>query len=157
MDIWPSGFKTICLFRWKPIGFHWKYMLLLWPWQRSIWSGLCMLGSSPIGVSTFMMKIFQTQRQQFMPLSKVSKCENFDDHGNIENKVRSNICHATKGLLIMHLGYKYQVSNLNDYWFMDICLSHWLQCENWTLTHKIQNWGCSYQSFVMPFITLRLR
>ena len=27
----PNGRKTICLFRWKPIDFHWKCLWLLWP------------------------------------------------------------------------------------------------------------------------------
>ena len=39
-----SGLETICLFRWKPIDFHWKCLLLLWPWQRLNWSGSCKLG-----------------------------------------------------------------------------------------------------------------
>ena len=34
----PSGLKSTCPFRWKPNDFHWKCLLLLWPWQKSNWS-----------------------------------------------------------------------------------------------------------------------
>ena len=33
---------------------------------------------------------------------------------------------------------------------MNICLSHWLQRKNWTLTGNIQKWGCSSLIVGMP-------
>ena len=51
---------------------------------------------------------------------------------------RSNFWHAINGLVIRHLRYKYQVSNSNGHWYMDICLFYWLQWENSALAHKIQ-------------------
>ena len=44
----------------------------------------------------------------------------------LKTKLRSNLSHAIKGLVIMHLGCLCQVSTPNGYWFMDICVSHWL-------------------------------
>ena len=68
----------------------WKCLLLLWPWQRSIWSGWCLLGSSSIDVSTCRLKIFQTQRWQFVPLLKVSNVKTFNDRRELEKKVKFN-------------------------------------------------------------------
>ena len=50
---------------------------------------------------------------------------------------------CSKRSFIVHLRCKYQVSISNGYWFTDICLSHWFEWENSTLTHKIQTWRCS--------------
>ena len=52
----------------------------------------------------------------------------------------------------MHLWCKYKVITSNGYLFMDICLSHWLQWKNWTLTHKIKKWGCSDFILHLPCI-----
>ena len=84
---WPSGLKLICLFRWKPIGFHWKCLLLLWPWQKSNWSGWCMFGSSSIDVSTLMLKIFQTQNMSVCGTFK-NCVKIFYDPGDLENKAK---------------------------------------------------------------------
>ena len=43
-------------FRVHANNFHREYLLLLWSWQKSKWSGWCMLGSSFIEVSTLMIK-----------------------------------------------------------------------------------------------------
>ena len=48
---------------------------------------LYMLGTSSIDVSTFIIKIFQTQKRHFMPLSKVSNVKTFCDHGDLENNL----------------------------------------------------------------------
>ena len=45
--------------------------------------------------------------------------------GDLENKVKVKIM-AVIYLVIMHLQNKYEVCTLNGYWFMGICLSHWL-------------------------------
>ena len=47
-------------------------VLLLWPWQRSNWSGRCMQGSSSIDGSSVAIKIFWIQRWQSVPTSKVA-------------------------------------------------------------------------------------
>ena len=130
---WPSGLKTICLFRWKTIDFSGKCLLLLWPSQRSNRSGWCMLSRSSLDVFTLMIKIFQTQSWQFVPPSKVTNVKNFYDPGNLVNKIKVKLMTCKKGLVIMHLKYKYQVSTSNSSWFMDICLSF---SYNW----KIQLW-----------------
>ena len=117
-----SGLKTTCLFRWKPIDFYWKFLLFLWPWQRSNWSCWCILGGSSIDVSTLLIKIFETQ-WQFMPPSKLPNVKTFYDHGDLKTRSRSNLWHSIKGFVIKHLRYKYQVSISNGCWLMDICLS----------------------------------
>ena len=52
---------------------------------------------------------------QFVPLSKVSTVINFYNHGDLENTVMVKLMNAIKGLLIMYLGYRYQVCTLNGY------------------------------------------
>ena len=99
----PYGLKTLWLFRWKPIV----------QWQRSYWYGWCMLERSSIDVSTIMMKNFQIQRWQFVPTSKILNVKTFYDPGDLETRSRSNLWHAIKSLVIMPLGYKYQVSASN--------------------------------------------
>ena len=62
------------------------------------------------------------------------KVNTFYDCGILKTWSRSD-WHAIKGLVIMHLGYLYQVCTLND-----ICPSHWSLWKYSTLTEK---WGCS--------------
>ena len=91
---------------------HWfdcKCLLLLWPWQRSNSSIWCMSRSSQ-DASTLVIKIFQTQKWQFVPPSKVTNMKTFCDHGDLENKVNVKLRCTIKGLVIMHLRCKYQVS-----------------------------------------------
>ena len=66
-----------------------------WPWQRSNWSGWCLLGRSLLDVSTLMIKIFQTQRWQFVQTSNVANVKTFCDFSDLENKVKVNkrSCH----------------------------------------------------------------
>ena len=94
--------KIIWLFRWKSVDFNWKCLLLLWPWQRSNWLGWWMLTGSSSDVSTFKKKIFQTQRGQFVPHSKVPNVKSLFDPSDLENKVKVNLmtfndrfCHYT--------------------------------------------------------------
>ena len=54
--------------------------------------------------STLMMKIFQTQRWQFVPTSKVPNVKNSDDPGDLRNKVKDKLLTCNKGLAIR---YKY--------------------------------------------------
>ena len=122
----PIGLKTISLYRWIPIDFYWKCLLLLWAWQKSNWSVWIMLGKSSVDVSTHMIKNFQTQRWQFVPLSKFQMWKLFMILVTLKTKSCSNLWYAIEDLAIMHVGYKYQVSSLIGYWFVGICLSHWL-------------------------------
>ena len=62
--------KLIWILRCLPLTSYWKCPMLLWPWQRSNWSGWCVLGSSSKDVSSIKIKIFQIQRWQFVPPSK---------------------------------------------------------------------------------------
>ena len=64
-------------------------------------------------VSTLMMKIFQTQRWEFMPTSKVPNVKTFQNPGDLKTKVKV-MRHAIKSLVIMHLGCKFQVRT--DLW-----------------------------------------
>ena len=118
--------KTRCLFRWKPIHFHWKCPMLLWPWQRPKWSGWCILGRSLIDASTLMIENFQAQRWQFVPLSKFQMWKIDIILVTLKIRSRSKFLHAVKCLVIVHLGYKYHLCTFNSYWFMGISLSHWL-------------------------------
>ena len=136
---------TVCA-RWSKCDhgdFHWKCLLLLWPWKRSNRSGWCIRGNSSMNVSSIMIKIFQTQRWQFVPLPEVPNVKVFYDCGYLKNMVEVKFMTCKKGLVIMHLGCKYKVLTSNGYWFMDICLSHLLSWKSTTLTHTIQKWGCS--------------
>ena len=92
--------------------------------QKSNWSGWCMLGGSLTDVSTFMIKIFQIQRWQFVPLSKFFQCENFLILVTLKTRSSTNLWHAIKGVAIGHLGYKHNVCTSNGYWFVGICLSY---------------------------------
>ena len=56
---------------------------------------------------------------------------------SIKTRSRSSLWYTLKGLL-MHLGYRYQVSTSTGYWYMGSCLSIWLLWENSTLAYKIQ-------------------
>ena len=78
----PNGLKTICLFRWEPIDFHWKDLLLLWPYL----------------VSTHIIIIFQTlvpfYKSRIWKLSMIPR--------DLENKVKvilmacnERYCHYT--------------------------------------------------------------
>ena len=87
-----------------------RFLLMLWPWQRSNWSGWCMQQSSWRDISSVMIKIFQTRSWQFVPPSKVPTVKTFYDRGHLETKSGSKLWHAIKGLVIVHLGCKYQVS-----------------------------------------------
>ena len=104
-----SGLKTICLFRWNPFDFYWICLLLLLPCQMSNWSGWWMFGSSPKDVSTFTMKIFQTQRWQFVPLRKFQMWNLFMIMMTLKIRSMSNLSHAIKGPDIMHIRYEYKV------------------------------------------------
>ena len=84
----PSGLKTVYPFRWKPIDFYRKCLLLLWPGQRSNWSELCLLGRLSLDLSAVMIKIFQTPKWQFVTPSKVLNAKTFHDPGDFENKVK---------------------------------------------------------------------
>ena len=69
-----------------------------------------MLGRPSIDVAVLIIKIFQTPKCQFVPLSKATNVKIFSDPGDLENKVKVKLLHAIKGLVILHLSYKYQVS-----------------------------------------------
>ena len=112
---WTSGLKTIFLFSWKPIDFHWKCQLQLWPWQKSNWSGWYMMVSSSAEVSRLMVKSSWSKNDRLCHIQIFQVWRS-----------RSNLWHAIKELVIMNLGYKYQVRILTGYWFMGTCLSRWL-------------------------------
>ena len=92
----PSSLKTTCLFRWKPTDFHWKCLLLWWLWQRSNWSGWCVLGWSSIDVPALMIKIFEIQRWQFMPTSKGPNVKTLYDPCDLENRVKIKLLTSNK-------------------------------------------------------------
>ena len=80
-----------------------------------------------VGLQQMYLKIFQTQRWQFVPPSKVSTVKTFCGPGDLKNKVKVKLmtrnkrsCHCASEVWISNLPYS------NGYWFMDICLSHWL-------------------------------
>ena len=69
----------------------------------------------------------------------------------LSRKSRSTLWHAIKVLVIMHLGYKYQVCTwLLVYGHFSIPL---VILKKWTLTHKIQKWWRSDLIFFMSFNT----
>ena len=47
-------------------------------------------------VSTIMIKVFQTQKWQFVPLTKVPNMKTFSDHGEPENKVKVKVMTLNK-------------------------------------------------------------
>ena len=102
------------------IDFHWKCLLLLWPWQRSNLSGWCILDRNSINVSTCAIKFFQTQRWRFVPLSKFLMWKFSMILMTLKTMSGSNLRNEIKDLVIMHFGCKYKVSTFNGYWFMDI-------------------------------------
>ena len=57
----------------------------------------------------------------------VSKVKIFYSHCHLDNKAKVIFWHVIKCLVIMHLGYKYQVWIINGYCLKGICLFH---CEN---------------------------
>ena len=77
------------------IDFHWICLLLMWPWQRSNWSGGFILGSSSMDVSTLMMKIFQTKADSFCHFPSF-KFETFCDLGDLENKIKVKLLTCKK-------------------------------------------------------------
>ena len=126
----------------KPIDFHWKVHCYCEPLQGSNWSGWYMLGSSLINASTHDKKL-TNPKMKVCAIFLSFKCENWYDPGDLGNEVKVKFLHAKKGLVILHLGYKYQICTLDGYWLMSICLSHWLLWVIWILTHKIQKRGNS--------------
>ena len=61
-----------------------------------------------------MIKIFQTERWQFVSPSKVSNVKNFYDPGDLENKLKVKHINAIKGLVVKRLRYEYQM--VTDLW-----------------------------------------
>ena len=84
----PGSLKSRCLFQWKLINWHWRCLLLQWPWQRSNWSGWCMWCRPSIDLFAFMKEIFQTPIWQWVPTPNVKNVNNSYDPGELENKVK---------------------------------------------------------------------
>ena len=101
-------------------------------------------------VSTLTIKHLPRPEMTVCATFKVSNVKIFHDYVTSKTRSRSNLWHAVKGFVLMDLGYSYQVCTLNGYWFMDICLSHWLKCKISTFTHKIQKQGCNDLILGMP-------
>ena len=76
---------------------------------KLIW--LMYIDSSSTDVSTCSIKIFQTQRWQFVPPSKFQMWN--PSMVALKTRSRSNLWHVIKVFVTMHLWYKYQVSILN--------------------------------------------
>ena len=142
------------------VKFHWftlKIPLLLWPWQRSNWSGWWMLGNSSIGVFTLMMKIFKSQSWQFGTLTKFSNLKTFYDHGDLKNKVKVNLmtcnkrfCHYASWVEVSSL---YLKRLLHDLWAFVYQISYNGKIKLYYFPH---NWGPSDLIFGVYRSTMRL-
>ena len=54
----------------------------------------------------------------------------------MKTRSRLNLWHAIRGLIIIHLRYKYHVCTSNGYWLMDIWPSNWFLLEKFNLGPK---------------------
>ena len=90
---WHSNYMSVNV---HAIDFHWKCLLLLWPWQRSNWSGWCMLGSSSINVSTGGIKSSKPKDDSLCHLPKFQMWKNSLIVVTLKTRSRSNTWYALK-------------------------------------------------------------